>query len=119
MFAGVPVAEQVMAKVARHLAGLGLLPKQAAPQRPDAEIVKTRIAIAGGGAAGLAAAEELGARNIPYYLCERAQALGGRWSTGAVEFDSPAVSFAAPRTRPCGSRPLPSASTRMRRVPSS
>ena len=31
MFAGVPVAEQVMVRVARHLAGLGVLPEQAAP----------------------------------------------------------------------------------------
>jgi sarcosine oxidase subunit alpha len=31
MFAGVPVADKVMAKVARHLAGLGLLPDTPLP----------------------------------------------------------------------------------------
>jgi sarcosine oxidase subunit alpha len=56
MFAGVPVAEQVMAKVARQLAGLGLLPASPAPQRPPVQILRTRVAVVGGGAAGLSPA---------------------------------------------------------------
>src|SRR5712692_12082679 len=44
MFAGVPVAEKVMAKVARHLAGLGLTPDSPAPARAPAEVLHTRVA---------------------------------------------------------------------------
>lgn len=83
MFAGVPVAEQVMAKVARHLAGLGLLPERAPPERAPAETLTTRVAIVGGGAAGSNAAETLARRGVPYFLCERDEVLGGRLLLGA------------------------------------
>ncbi len=91
MFAGVPVAEQVMAKVARHLAGLGLLPEKAAPARPAAEIAHTRVAVVGGGAAGLAAARALASAKAGFVLCERDAALGGRLRTGPPEPDGPAL----------------------------
>lgn len=94
MFAGVPVAEKVMATVARHLAGLGLLPDSPAPSRLPAEILKTRVAIAGGGAAGLAAAEVLAARETPFILCEREAFLGGRLAVAAPEPDAPAIANA-------------------------
>ncbi len=89
MFAGVPVAEQVMAKVARQLAGLGLLPASAAPERMPAQGVRTRVAVVGGGAAGLAAAEVLAARGVPFTLLEREDLLGGRLVAGAPEPDAP------------------------------
>ena len=91
MFAGVPVADRVMAKVARHLAGLGLLPDEVAPLRAPPEQLKTEVAIAGGGASGLAAAEVLGAAGVPFVLLEREDALGGRWRLGAPESSAPAM----------------------------
>ncbi|HXX29760.1 MAG TPA: 2Fe-2S iron-sulfur cluster-binding protein [Myxococcaceae bacterium] len=93
MFAGVPVAEQVMARVARHLAGLGLLPEAAAPERPPAESLETGVAVVGGGAAGLAAGEVLGAAGVPFVLLEREEALGGRWRTGAPEPEAPPLAL--------------------------
>jgi sarcosine oxidase, subunit alpha len=90
MFAGVPVADRVMAKVARHLAGLGLLPDEVPPRRAAPEVLTTQVAIAGGGAAGFAAAEALGAAGVSYVLLEREEALGGRWRLGAPEPSAPA-----------------------------
>jgi sarcosine oxidase, subunit alpha len=83
MFAGVPVADKVMAKVARHLAGLGLLPDEVAPPRAGPETLSTAVAIAGGGAAGLAAARVLTEAAVPFVLLEREESLGGRWRMGA------------------------------------
>jgi len=91
MFAGVPVAERVMAKVARHLAGLGLLPEALPPGRAPPELLETEVALVGGGAAGLAAAETLAAKGVPFVLLEREEALGGRWRTGAPEPAPPAT----------------------------
>ncbi len=90
MFAGVRVARRVMVKVARHLAGLGLLPDQPAGERPPAEVLETDVAIAGGGAAGLAAAQVLSAQGVRFVLLEREEALGGRWRLGAPEPGAPA-----------------------------
>jgi sarcosine oxidase subunit alpha len=95
MFAGVPVAEKVMAKVARQLAGLGLLPDQEAPPKLPARNVNTRVAIVGGGAAGLAAARVLADRKVPFLLFERDEAVGGRLTHGAPLPDDPAVANAA------------------------
>jgi sarcosine oxidase subunit alpha len=91
MFAGVPVAEQVMAKVARQLAGLGLLPTHAAPPRLPSRVVRTRVAVVGGGAAGLGAAQVLAERGIPFVLLEREERVGGRLIRGAPQKDDPAV----------------------------
>jgi sarcosine oxidase subunit alpha len=91
MFAGVPVAEQVMAKVARHLAGLGLLPANEAPARLPARVLRTRVAIVGGGAAGLAAAKVLAERGVPFLLLERDERVGGRLTRGAPLQDDPAI----------------------------
>jgi sarcosine oxidase, subunit alpha len=95
MFAGVPVAEKVMAKVARQLAGLGLLPEHEAPTRLPARILRTRVAVVGGGAAGLAAAKILAARNIPFLLVEREARVGGRLSRGVPQADDPALTDTA------------------------
>ncbi len=91
MFAGVPVAEQVMAKVARQLAGLGLLPKEPARDAPPARTVRTRVAVVGAGAAGLAAARVLAIRGVPFLLIERDGHLGGRLVNGAPEEGAPRV----------------------------
>lgn len=89
MFAGVPVAEQVMAKVARQLAGLGLLPEHAPPQALPAREVRTRVAVVGGGAAGLAAAKVLADKGLPFLLVERDAHVGGRLRHGAPSSDEP------------------------------
>lgn len=91
MFAGVPVAEQVMAKVARQLAGLGLLPASPAPARPPVEKLRTRVAVVGGGAAGLSAARVLAQRGVSFLLFERERVPGGRLLSGAPEPDAPAL----------------------------
>ncbi|WP_163781721.1 2Fe-2S iron-sulfur cluster-binding protein [Myxococcus vastator] len=91
MFAGVPVAEQVMAKVARQLAGLGLLPRTPAPVTAPARTVRTRVAVVGGGAAGLAAARVLTERDVGFLLIERDDALGGRLANGAPEAGGPSL----------------------------
>ncbi|MDQ3262684.1 MAG: 2Fe-2S iron-sulfur cluster-binding protein [Myxococcota bacterium] len=91
MFAGVPVAEKVMAKVARHLAGLGLLPDHPAPERLECRTLQTQVAIVGGGAAGLAAARVLVGRGIDFLLIERDAVTGGRLIDGPPETDAPAV----------------------------
>lgn len=95
MFAGVPVAEQVMAKVARQLAGLGLLPDREAPTRLPARTLRTRVAVVGGGAAGLSAARVLADRGIPLLLLERDENVGGRLTRGAPQVDDPPVANVA------------------------
>ncbi|WP_426752361.1 2Fe-2S iron-sulfur cluster-binding protein [Myxococcus sp. Y35] len=94
MFAGVPVAEQVMAKVARQLAGLGLLPREAAEDVAPARTVRTRVVVVGGGAAGLAAARVLTERGVGFLLVERDAWLGGRLAHGAPEAGAPAIADA-------------------------
>jgi sarcosine oxidase, subunit alpha len=89
MFAGVPVVEKVMLKVARQLAGLGLLPASLAPERMPAQTLRTRVAVVGGGAAGLSAARVLATRDVPFLLFEREGTLGGRLASGAPEPDAP------------------------------
>lgn len=92
MFAGVPIAEQVMAKVARHLAGLGLLPDKVAPARVAHQTLRVRVAIAGAGAAGLAAARELMASGVEHLLLEREELPGGRLRYGALGPKDPPLS---------------------------
>lgn len=85
MFAGVPVAEKVMATVARHLAGLGLLPDAAPPAPRPPERLSVDVVVVGAGAAGLAAAEVLtGAGRAPLLL-EQEDRVGGRWVLDAPE----------------------------------
>jgi sarcosine oxidase, subunit alpha len=95
MFAGVPVAQQVMAKVARQLAGLGLLPEHEAPPRLPSRVLSTRVAVVGAGPAGLAAARVLADRGVPFLLLEREERLGGRLTRGAPLSDDPAVADVA------------------------
>src|SRR5262249_52029970 len=81
----------VMTKVARHLAGLGLLPDKPASQGLAPEVVSCAVAIVGGGAAGLAAAGVLTARQVPFVLCEKEDFWGGRLATAALGPGAPAT----------------------------
>jgi sarcosine oxidase subunit alpha len=58
LFPGVPVVEKVVAKVARHMAGLGTLPDSAHSRDARYAEHATEVLVVGGGAAGLAAAVE-------------------------------------------------------------
>jgi sarcosine oxidase subunit alpha len=106
MFAGVPVAEQVMVRVARHLAGLGVLPEQRAPIGERGEVLSPRVAIVGAGPAGLAAAEVLAARQIPFLLFEQEPFLGGRLAISPPEANAPSIP--APSSFPPGAARLSS-----------
>lgn len=53
--------------------------------------MKTRVAIAGGGASGLSAALSLKQKSIPFLLLEQNPFLGGRLVTGAPTENDPAV----------------------------
>jgi sarcosine oxidase, subunit alpha len=70
MFAGVPVAETVMAKVARQLAGYGELPQATKPWVPATEVA-TDVCVIGLGRAGGAALERFAARGISAVGVER------------------------------------------------
>ncbi len=97
MFAGVPVAEKVMATVARHLAGLGLLPDAAPPLPRPAERISVDVAVVGAGAAGLAAAEVLASGGIAPLLLEQEDRVGGR-----VVLDAPETGAAGAPSSPAG-----------------
>ena len=85
MFAGVPVADKVMAVVARQLAGLGLLPDKVEPAPRPPERLDAQVTVVGGGAAGLAATRALSAAGIPVLLLEGEDRLGGRLVLEAPE----------------------------------
>jgi sarcosine oxidase subunit alpha len=91
MFAGVPVAEKVMATVARHLAGLGLLPESAPPPPRPAERISADVVVVGAGAAGLAAWEVLAAAGTAPLVLEQEDRVGGRWLLDAPEDDTTAT----------------------------
>ena len=91
MFAGVPVAEKVMATVARHLAGLGLLPESAPPPPRPAERISADVVVVGAGAAGLAAAEVLTTSGSAPLVLEQEERVGGRWMLDAPEDDATAT----------------------------
>jgi sarcosine oxidase subunit alpha len=80
--AGVPIAEDVLQRVARKLSGLGVLPAAPAPTRPPATTEQHDVVIVGAGAAGLAAAERLSERGVAYTLFEREAQVGGRLLLG-------------------------------------
>jgi len=85
MFAGVPVAEKVMATVARHLAGLGLLPDAAPPPARPAELLRVDVAVVGAGPAGLAATEVLATAGKSPLVLEQEDRVGGRDALDAPE----------------------------------
>jgi sarcosine oxidase subunit alpha len=88
--AGVPIAEDVLQRVARKLSGLGVLPRRPAPGRPPAVKETHDVVIVGAGAAGLSAARRLDERGVAYTLFERDQEVGGRLLLG-LESDAPPV----------------------------
>ncbi len=93
--AGVPIAENVLLKIARELSGLGKLPERAAEAREPALVEHHALVIVGAGAAGLAAARHLTTRGVPFVLFERDRKVGGRLITAAeigqaVPWDAPA-----------------------------
>ena len=89
MFAGVPVAQKVMLQVARHLAGLGVLPEKAVGQHLACETLRVPVAVVGGGAAGSAAAQALHEGGAPFVLFEREEVLGGRLVSAAPDPGAP------------------------------
>jgi sarcosine oxidase subunit alpha len=70
MFAGVPVAETVMAKVARQLAGYGELPESSRAIAP-ASVQRTEVCLIGLGRSGSAALERLTGHGIQTLGIER------------------------------------------------
>jgi sarcosine oxidase, subunit alpha len=96
MFAGVPVADKVMAVVARQLAGLGLLPDAVEPAPRPPERLDAEVTVVGGGTAGLAAARALSAAGIPVLILEAEDRLGGRLVLEAPEEHGEARATSAP-----------------------
>lgn len=90
ILAGVPVAEQVMARVARQLAGLGTLPDLPARPLAEAQSLSVPVLIIGAGPAGLAASEVLTDAGVTHVVIERDRVAGGRLNAGPVEADAPA-----------------------------
>jgi len=86
--AGVPIAEDVLQRVARKLSGLGLLPNTPAPGRAPAVKEEHEVVIVGGGAAGLAAAKRLAELGVAHTLFERDREVGGRLLLG-LDADAP------------------------------
>ena len=80
--AGVPIAETVLLKVARQLAGLGTLPERPAPQRAPARYESHELVIVGAGVAGRAASEALG--TTPHLVVEREVRGGGSMSSSPL-----------------------------------
>ncbi len=78
--AGVPIAEVVLQKIARQLAGLGTLPERDAPKREPARYESHDIVIVGAGVAGLAASRALG--DVEHVLLERNSATPTRPISG-------------------------------------
>jgi sarcosine oxidase subunit alpha len=97
MFAGVPVAEKVMATVARHLAGLGLLPDVAPPAPRPPERLSVDVVVVGAGASGLAAADVFAAGGLSPLVLEQEDRVGGRYV-----LDAPEGTDSAPPSSPRG-----------------
>ncbi len=82
MFAGVPLVEEAVAAVARHVAGLGPLPDRAvAPGKPVASR-RCDLAIVGAGPSGLALAHRLRSSGFSIDLIEERAKVGGRLCAG-------------------------------------
>lgn len=97
--AGVPLAENVLLKVARQLSGLGVLPDVAAPGRAQAITEHLGTVIVGGGPAGLSAARRLEERGHAFTLFERDRAVGGRLLTAAEDHQPPMPTVPRERLR--------------------
>lgn len=82
MFAGVPVVEKVVAKVAREMAGLGTLPDVARADGATYAELETGVLVVGAGPAGLAAARAAAEAGVPTTLIDEQPHPGGRLQTG-------------------------------------
>ena len=94
MFAGVPVVEHVVAKVAREMAGLGTLPDTARAPGASFASHKTGVLVVGAGAAGLAAARAAAAAGVTVTLVDEQPAPGGRLRSGLAFAGAPAAGWA-------------------------
>ena len=70
MLTGVPIAQDVMAAVARRLAGLGELPGAARELEPTVPEIRTPVALVGQGRAGRRVASALADRAVPFLAFE-------------------------------------------------
>lgn len=86
---GLPMGDTVLLQVAKHLAGLGVLPDRAPEPPAPAVREAVNVAIVGGGPAGLACARALHAHGVDFTLFEADEVVGGRLLTGP-EADLPA-----------------------------
>jgi sarcosine oxidase subunit alpha len=100
LLAGVPVAQDVMAVVARKLAGLGRVPDAEGPARQSAAVEAVDLAIVGGGVSGLAASQALLERGIEHVVLEREGFVGGRAAYGVPESHAVELPLPSPRVRP-------------------
>lgn len=82
LFAGVPVVEKVVAKVAREMAGLGTLPDAARADGASFSELVTDVLVVGAGPSGLAAARAAVEGGAKVALVDEQPAPGGRLRTG-------------------------------------
>ncbi|MBL8949793.1 MAG: (2Fe-2S)-binding protein [Myxococcaceae bacterium] len=99
MFAGVPVAQDVMAVVARKLAGLGQLPDGPGIEREPARVEHVDLAVVGGGVSGVAASQALLERGVDHVVLERESFIGGRAAYGVPESHGVELPLPSPRVR--------------------
>ncbi len=99
LLAGVPVAQDVMAVVARKLAGLGKVPDAPGPERAPAAIEHVDLAVVGGGVSGLAASQALFERGVEHVVLEREAFSGGRAAYGVPEAHAVELPLPSPRVR--------------------
>ncbi|HEY0839787.1 MAG TPA: 2Fe-2S iron-sulfur cluster-binding protein [Vulgatibacter sp.] len=103
LFAGVPIVEKVVAKVARQMAGLGQLPDTARADGARYLEHETDVVVIGGGSAGIAAALAARDSGVSVTLVDEQGALGGRLRTGLYGDDLPPLRSAARRDEADGS----------------
>ncbi|MBK7865048.1 MAG: (2Fe-2S)-binding protein [Archangiaceae bacterium] len=99
LLAGVPIAQDVMAVVARKLAGLGRLPDHEGPEREPAVVSRVEVAVVGGGVSGLAASQALLERGVEHLVLDRESFAGGRAAYGVPESEGETAPLPSPRLR--------------------
>jgi sarcosine oxidase subunit alpha len=101
MFAGVPIVASAMSKVARHLAGLGVLPEAVALPGPPPEERRCDVLIVGAGPAGLSCASALCGTGLAVELVDQHEEVGGRLVAGLTSATDPDLSWASDLRRHC------------------
>ncbi|HWV36935.1 MAG TPA: 2Fe-2S iron-sulfur cluster-binding protein [Vulgatibacter sp.] len=98
LFAGVPIVEKVVAKVARQMAGLGLLPDAARADGARFLEHEVDVTVIGGGTSGFHAALAASALGARVTVVDEQGGLGGRLRTGLhPEERTPATELDAAR----------------------